>query len=127
MKDLNSKFGTFINGSKIPPNENIQIEKGKIITFGALGCKIKISRCHLSFCMTRLEKQDKDRLKANVKAIGGKIVNKPEQATHIVANKAAATIKMLTAIVMNLKIITGEWLNFSATIRSTEIIPSEEE
>ena len=58
--------------------------------------------------MTRLEKADKDQVKLYVKKLNGKIVNKAENATHVIAPKAAATAKFLTAIVKNIKLITGD-------------------
>jgi pSer/pThr/pTyr-binding forkhead associated (FHA) protein len=124
--DLNSKFGTFENGAKLSPETPIEISSGDVIQFG-VSSKILFRDQTISFCMTRLEKRDKDRLRNVAKLIGGKIVSNAEDATHVVANKCAATIKALIALVMQRKMITCDWLSFAESNRPAEMIPKEEE
>lgn len=127
VMDLGSTFGTFLFNEigekrKLQPNELYIISNSQTILFGNSQSKISFLNTRLIFCVTRIEKIDKDRLKKNVKSIGATIVNKAEDATHIVSNKFSATVKMLTALVLKKEIITGDWLIFSETIKTVEII-----
>eukprot|EP01038_Epipyxis_sp_PR26KG_P004168 gene4168-5932_t len=128
--DLGSKFGTIVNSTKLETNIPFVIDSNDtsfLLKLGAMGLIIRISRRKWSFCMTRLEKNDKDRLRKNVKRINGSIVTEASNATHIVANKIAATIKLLIGIVLKKKIIVGDWLSFCESNRTSEIIPREED
>ncbi len=127
LTDSASRFGTSINENKLPPNQEVAIEPGTIVKFGAVNSRIHFVKYKFSFCITRLEKPDKDRLKRNAKSINAKIVQVAESATHLVCNKYTATIKLLTAIVLDLKIVTNEWLiSFTeAENKPAEIIPKE--
>ena len=124
--DLNSKYGILLNGSKVSPDTSIQLNSGDIVQFGATS-KVMFRDQPISFCMTRLEKSDKERLRNVARLIGGKIVPNAEDATHIVANKCAATIKVLVALVMQRKMITCDWLSFGESQRPVELVPKEEE
>jgi pSer/pThr/pTyr-binding forkhead associated (FHA) protein len=64
VKDLQSRFGSYINDMKLPGEEKIDIiETDTILKLGAGISKIHITKVIYSFCMTRLEKPEKDRLK----------------------------------------------------------------
>lgn len=126
--DLGSRFGTSNNGSKLQANTPISIYSGMVVKFGATNAKVRFVRKQLSFCMTRLDKSDKDRMKRLAKIVGAKIVNNPESATHIISNKFAATIKLLVALVLNLNIVHISWLNFiDSSTNAATIIPKEGE
>jgi hypothetical protein len=114
VKDLGSKFGTFIEAGtdKTKVEEPTALTSGQTVRFGALNSTVTFLFVRFAFCTTRIEKQDKDLLKSCCKMLKGKIVNQAEDATHLVSNKFAATVKMLTAIVLNLKIVTLDWFSF---------------
>lgn len=124
---MDSRFGTFFDDARLDPNVDYIIESGSIYRIGAVASRVRFMQKSYLFCMTRLEKQDKERLKRNVKTIKSRIVANAEIATHVVANKCAATIKLLTAVVFGLKLVTGDWLGFAETLRPSEVIPKEEE
>lgn len=114
VRDMGSKFGTFV---EVPGAEPIKIVShtvvsGQTIQFGALHSKVTFHLAKFSFCTTRLEKQDKEKLKAYCHILKARIVNQAEAATHLISNKFAATVKMLTAIVLNVKLISMEWFSF---------------
>ncbi len=64
VKDLNSKFGTYINNERLSPALLVDIPvTGTVIKIGG-GCSyIRIAYKTLSLCPTRLDKQEKEKLK----------------------------------------------------------------
>jgi hypothetical protein len=103
----------------------IVITPDTIVRFGISDAKVRFVRKHFIFCATRLDKADRDLLKKRAKAIGAKLVEEVQLATHVVSNKAAATVKTLSAIVSNIPIVNMSWLDFVDTDSSCEIIPLE--
>jgi hypothetical protein len=127
--DMGSKFGTFgMSGDeKFSSHIEYVVKNGDVVRFGALQSKVRFWQETILFCATRLEKCDKERLKRNAALIGAKMINSAESATHLVSNKFTATVKTLTAIVLNVKIITGDWLIFAETSQPIEqILPTKE-
>lgn len=113
VKDLGSKFGTFLvdgnDATRIGGPQ--QVVSGQTFRFGALQSRVTF-HFGISFCTTRLEKKDKEKLKNYCAQLKATVVNQPEFASYLVATKFAATVKMLTAIVLNVPLITLEWFSF---------------
>jgi hypothetical protein len=55
------------------------------------------------------------------------VVSQVEHATHVVTNKAAATVKLLVALVAPLKLVRLDWLNFVDADKPAVLIPKEQE
>jgi nibrin len=127
LVDLESRYGTSVDGTKLAPNSPITITHGMIVRFGVGTARVRFVKKVYSFCSTRLERVDKDRLKRLTKLMNAKITTKLEGATHVVTNSAAATLKTLAAVTIPLKLITVDWLGFMDGSRSWELIPSESE
>lgn len=127
VTDLASRYGTSVSGTKLQPNEPFPVEHGGIIRFGVGGIRVRLVRKQYAFCVTRLEKPQKDQIKRCAKLLSAKIVTQVEQATHVVATKAAATLKMISALVLPLKLVTVEWTSFAETSKTGVVIPSVDE
>ena len=144
LVDLNSRYGTYLRRSssgasdtaaaadtssddfmQLSASAPIVITPDAIVRFGTSDAKVRFVRKHFIFCATRLDKADRDLLKKRAKAIGAKLVEEVQLATHVVSNKAAATVKTLSAIVSNIPIVNMSWLDFVDTVSSCEIIPVE--
>eukprot|EP01032_Pedospumella_encystans_P012958 gene12958-14950_t len=125
--DLASRYGSSVNGAKLQGNVPFPVENGAVARFGVGTARIRFTRRSYTYCTTRLEKAEKDKLKRCAKITGGRIVTQVEHATHVVANKVAATVKMLTALVVPLKTVRAEWLNFAEGSNAAEPIPKEED
>jgi len=145
LVDLNSRYGTYLRRSssgasvidaaaadtssddfmQLSASAPIVITPDAIVRFGTSDAKVRFVRKHFMFCATRLDKADRDLLKKKAKAIGAKLVEEVQLATHVVSNKAAATVKTLSAIVSNIPIVNMSWLDFVDTDNSCEIIPLE--
>lgn len=145
LVDLNSRYGTYLRRSssgasdtaaaaadtssddfmQLSASAPIVIIPDAIVRFGTSDAKVRFVRKHFIFCATRLDKADRDLLKKRAKAIGAKLVEEVQLATHVVSNKAAATVKTLSAIVSNIPIVNMSWLDFVDTDSSCEIIPLE--
>lgn len=125
--DLASRYGSSVNGAKLQGNVPFPVEHGAVARFGVGNVRIRFTRRSYAYCTTRLEKPEKDKLKRCAKITGGRIVTQVEHATHVVANKVAATVKMLTALALPLKMVRAEWLSFAEGSNAAELIPREEE
>lgn len=97
VKDLGSKFGTFIcdatssdNVIRISSEFQTKMLPGQKLHLGAQGTNIEFFHQKLTFCLTRMEKMDKERLKRNAKLIGARCVDVVEEATHLFSNKFSA-------------------------------------
>jgi len=82
---------------------------GDIIKFGAADSIVKIRNITYKLCATRLEKPHKELLKSFVKTTGSIVVSRVEDSTHLIANKVAATIKLLQCIAENRPIVRLDW------------------
>jgi pSer/pThr/pTyr-binding forkhead associated (FHA) protein len=64
VKDLGSKFGTSVNDQKIEANTMVEVaSSGTIVKLGGSGCYLRLLNRSLSLCPTRLEKNEKAKLK----------------------------------------------------------------
>lgn len=124
--DLSSRYGSTAHGVKLQANVPFQVDIGVTVRFGVGNVRIRFVKRYYTFCTTRLEKPEKDRLKKCAKAMNGRIVSQIEHATHVVCSKAAATVKLLTALVVPLKIITVDWIGFMEGTKAAEQIPNED-
>lgn len=115
IKDLKSTIGTFINGDKINSNENISLKSGDLIKFGNEHTIVRIIQFKFKFCPTRLEKNEKEKLKLITNNIDGEIVKNVENSTHILCNRFSATVKTLTAIVLQKPIVSLHWVESFAS------------
>jgi len=141
LVDLNSRYGTFLRSSssvvdavddtsidsymQLSTSAPLVIVSDAIFRFGTSDAKVRFVRKHFTFCTTRLDKSDRDLLKKRAKAVGAKLVEEVQLATHVVSSKAAATVKTLSAIVSNIPIVNMNWLDFVDTEGSCETIPHE--
>eukprot|EP01041_Mallomonas_annulata_P013822 gene13822-29401_t len=112
LVDLGSKFHTYIGGDVCPKDEKKLIKVGDIIKFGAQENKIIVKKLNLEVCVTRLEKSDKDKLKALSKSIGIRVVKNFEDCSYVICNQFTATIKILNALVFHKPIVKMDWLLF---------------
>ncbi len=125
--DLGSKFNTFIGtefDQAINPNDKVEVYDGQCVRFGTGFSIIKFRKWCLSLCLTGLNKQEKMGIKALASSIGAKVTEEPNEASHIVLNSLAVTLKSLMAIVLNKPLVTTKWLlSFVENDRQSCIIP----
>lgn len=123
--DNNSKFGTFTDNkpnSKI--TENYQIKSGQIIKFGQANTRIRFIKCPYVFCTSQYYKDEKEKIKRAAKILGSRVSSNVDDASHLVCPKYSATTKILTAIVMEKKIVSINWLSFIEENSKFSLIPS---
>jgi pSer/pThr/pTyr-binding forkhead associated (FHA) protein len=120
--DLKSTLGTFVNGNRIRPSEKVQISSGTIIKFGNEHTTVRILEIQFKFCPTRLEKPEKEKLKTIVGLIGAEIVKQVETCSHVLCNRFSATVKTLTAIVLQKPIVSLHWVEAFANCTSNSVI-----
>lgn len=110
IRDLNSKFLTHLRDTRLPPEVDVNIVSGDVIRLGAGATEIRFTRCSFLFTSTRLEANDKERLKMCCESIGASYTDGGQHWTHLFANKVSATVKILSAIVLRRPIVTVDWV-----------------
>ena len=123
IKDLGSKYCTSARSSMCVPNVLTRVHDGDEIKFGVSGSSVVVRRAILSLCFTRLEKSERDKLKQLSKALNATLVKTVEQCDLLICNKLSATLKVLTAIVYNKKIVTIEWMAFLCSSEGKQAKP----
>ena len=108
--DLNTKFHSYHHGSPLTPEVRVNIVSGDIVRLGAGTTEVRFLWCNLLFTSTRLEANDKQRLKQCCDAIGAGYTDGGSEWTHLFANKISATVKILTALVLRRPIVTVDWV-----------------
>ena len=112
VTELGSKFGTKIDGIDCKKDDKIRLKEGQIIQIGISGSKVTLQRYFLNLCPTKLDKQEKEKLKNIVKSINAKTVKTVSECTHLLCNRFTATLKVVTAIALGKPIITTDALHF---------------
>jgi hypothetical protein len=126
--DLKSTLGTFLNGERIVSNQKIEIFSGSLLKFGNENTTVRILFMRYKFCPTRLEKNEKEKLKGFLGKINGEIVKTVEQSTHVLCNRFSATVKTLTAIVLQKPIVSLHWIeSFAASTSKVTLVPDAHE
>ncbi|KAJ1390368.1 SMAD/FHA domain-containing protein, partial [Ochromonadaceae sp. CCMP2298] len=124
--DLGSRFGSAVDGERVLPNTPFALQQGSRIKFGASSLRVQIVRQQLRLCMSsRLDRAQKDRLRAAAVQLGGRVESRPARATHMFATKMAATVKLLTALVLGIPAVTTDWIAFAESVKPAPVIPSE--
>jgi pSer/pThr/pTyr-binding forkhead associated (FHA) protein len=124
--DLGSRFGSAVDGARVPPNTPFPLQPSSRIKFGASSLRVVIVRTHLRFCLSsRLDRVQKDRLRVVAGQLGGRIESRPTRASHVFATKQAATMKLLTALVLGIPAVTCGWIDFVESAKPAPVIPSE--
>lgn len=90
ITDLKSSFGTFVNGIKCPPHEELPLSDKTHFKFGNELTNIRIRK--FKFCNTRLDKAEKERLKEVCRSIGGEMVKQLEASCHLLCSRYSATV-----------------------------------
>lgn len=118
--DLKSTLGTYLNGTRIPSKEQIPLSCSpgnghphghkNLIKLGNEQTTIQVYHVSYKFCSTRLEKNDKEKLKSFIKFLNGEIVKQVETCSHVLCNRFSATVKTLTAIVLQKPIVSLQWI-----------------
>lgn len=121
----------FMNGNvltKMNLNEILELTSGQTVRFGAQSSVIRFVKADVNVCITRLEKRDKELVKSVIQILDGSILKDANDASHVLTNSiSGATGKILTAIVLQKKIVTTAWFDFATTNMTSAIIPSSDD
>ncbi|EUB58492.1 Nibrin [Echinococcus granulosus] len=135
-----SRFGTFLNGSRVIKNAVTSVPTGSGITFGAMpGVTIAFSAkmYPLNVLLSSISPTAKVKVRAAIHSLGGKMFCEwTEECNLLVMSKLVVTHKVLCSLLRNLDIVTPEYLyalenychteNFRDPNRSSHLPPIEE-
>lgn len=111
VRDLGAKFGTFVGVERVSSDDGTLIRTGvATVTFGVQTSKLEFKKLKWSVCPTRLDKVEKENLKALAATLGISVCsNVSENCTHVVSKKFSVTVKILEAIALRKTIVSMEW------------------
>nr|CDS20270.1 nibrin [Echinococcus granulosus] len=133
-----SRFGTFLNGSRVIKNAVTSVPTGSGITFGAMpGVTIAAKMYPLNVLLSSISPTAKVKVRAAIHSLGGKMFCEwTEECNLLVMSKLVVTHKVLCSLLRNLDIVTPEYLyalenychteNFRDPNRSSHLPPIEE-
>lgn len=100
IKDIGSKYGTYLNKEKQIGSEGIILKIGDQITFGQ--CESSYDVCYQPLIVSTscIESQEKRSLKELIQKLGGHILSEwQENCTHLVMKEIKVTIKAVCAMI----------------------------
>ncbi|KAM3614913.1 uncharacterized protein V6R79_020761 [Siganus canaliculatus] len=111
VKDT-SKYGTFVNGSRLTENTPVRLKSGDCVTFGVFESKFSV-HCQVPVVSSScLDNSGKASLSQSLGALGGKLVNAwSEECTHLVMTTAKVTIKTICALLCCRPIVKPEFFS----------------
>uniref|UniRef100_A0A0R3W7A6 FHA domain-containing protein n=1 Tax=Taenia asiatica TaxID=60517 RepID=A0A0R3W7A6_TAEAS len=133
-----SRFGTFLNGSRIARNVVTSVPSDSNITFGAMpGVTVAAKMYPLNVLLSSISPSAKKKARSAVHSLGGKISCEwTEECNLLVMSKLVVTHKALCCLLHSLDIVTPEYLcalenschceNFCDPDRSRHLPPIEE-
>ncbi|XP_048363513.1 nibrin isoform X2 [Sphaerodactylus townsendi] len=127
LKDT-SKYGTFVNGEKLPNGSSKTLQSGDRITFGVFESKYRVEYEALVVCSSCLELSQKSVLNQNILQLGGHVVNEwKEECTHLVMVSVKFTVKTICALICGRPITKPEYFaELIKAIRAKQQLPKPE-
>nr|XP_032521199.1 nibrin isoform X1 [Danaus plexippus plexippus]XP_032521206.1 nibrin isoform X2 [Danaus plexippus plexippus] len=113
VKDVGSKYGTFINNSeKVEPDHVKILNCNDIIKFGKLGCVWKACKIDFITCSSTLKGENLLNLKNILNKLGGILKNDwDDTCIYLTMPAITLTIKVVLALVQNSNIVTVDYWN----------------
>ncbi|XP_060099516.1 nibrin isoform X2 [Heteronotia binoei] len=127
LKDT-SKYGTFVNGEKLPSGSSRNLQSGDRITFGVFESKYRIEYQPLVVCSSCLDLSQKNLLNQNVLQLGGHVVSEwKEECTHLVMVSVKVTVKTICALICGRPITKPEYFaELIKAIQTKQQLPKPE-
>ncbi|XP_065486289.1 nibrin isoform X1 [Caloenas nicobarica] len=126
VKDT-SKYGTFVNGSKLN-GSSVSLQSGDRINFGVFESKFRVEYEPLVVCSSCLDVAQKTALHQAIQQLGGLVVNEwTKECTHLVMVSVKVTVKTICALVCGRPIIKPEFfVELIKAIQSGQQLPDRE-
>lgn len=113
LKDLGSKYGTFVNNSvKVEHDTMITLNCNDIIKFGKMNSIWKVQQINLTTCTSTLKGENLQNLKNILAKLGGVVKSEWDDTCEYLTMPAITlTIKVVLALVQNSHIVTIDYWN----------------
>ncbi|KAM8966646.1 nibrin [Pelodytes ibericus] len=111
IKD-SSKYGTFINETRMENSVPKDLKSGDKVTFGVFNSKYRVEHEPLVTCSSCLNVSEKNALNQSLHQLGGHVVgNWTETCTHLVMTSIKVTIKTICALICCRPIVQPEYFS----------------
>ncbi|KAG7242246.1 hypothetical protein INR49_024292 [Caranx melampygus] len=127
LKDT-SKYGTSVNGQRVPENTTVNLKSGDNVTFGAFESKFSVDHQKPVVCSSCLDSDGKASLSQALLALGGKLVNTwTQDCTHLVMPTVKVTIKTISALLCCRPIVKPEFFSELNSAVQQKLLPPKPE
>eukprot|EP00064_Thunnus_orientalis_P005659 superscaffoldBa00000566_g5673 len=111
VKDT-SKYGTFVNSTRLAENTPVNLKSGDSITFGVFHSKFSVEHQKPVVCSSCLDNDGKASLSQALLPLGGKLVNSwTQDCTHLAMPTVKVTIKTIAALLCCRPIVKPEFFS----------------
>ncbi|KAJ3597468.1 hypothetical protein NHX12_000991 [Muraenolepis orangiensis] len=105
-----SKYGTFVNDSRLPEKQPLILKSRDNLTFGVFHSKFSVDHQHVVVCSSCLDNSEKALLSDALRPLGGRLVNSwTQDCTHLVMSSVRVTIKTICALLCGRLIVKREY------------------
>ncbi|XP_032876053.1 nibrin isoform X2 [Amblyraja radiata] len=127
LKD-NSKYGTFVNETRLQNNSPRILKSGDAVTFGVFDSKFRVEYEPLVISSSCLEVPVKIALNHSIQQLGGHVAkNWTKDSTHLVMSSVKITVKTICAMICGRPIVKPEYfVDLIEIIRNRRQIPNPE-
>ncbi|XP_054841395.1 nibrin [Eublepharis macularius] len=127
LKDT-SKYGTFVNGEKVPSGNSRTLQSGDRITFGVFESKYRVEYEPMVVCSSCLDVSQKSVLNQNILQLGGHVVSEwKEDCTHLAMVSVKVTVKTICALICGRPITKPEYFaEIIKAIQAKQQLPKPE-
>ncbi|KAK0147845.1 Nibrin [Merluccius polli] len=127
VKDA-SKYGTFVNNSRLPENQPLILKAGDNVTFGVFHSKFSVDHQKVVVCSSCLDNSEKVLLSDALQLLGGRLVNSwTQDCTHLVMSSVKVTIKTICALLCGRLIVKREYFTEFSKALNQRLPPPQAE
>ena len=102
-----SKFGTFVNGERLPPNQPKELYLGDSVQFANHQIRFYVSKEPMKVCTSNLQRYERKLFKDFCLKNGIEIQNDVDESTHLlVMSNITATLKVFASLMLSRLIVT---------------------
>ncbi|XP_067137643.1 nibrin [Centruroides vittatus] len=110
VRDINSKYGTYLNEDARLDTKETTVKIGDKITFGVCGSTYEVCCNPMTISTSCISSEEKKSLKQSIQKLGGHVVSDWQtDCTHLVMKEIKVTIKAVCAMVSLKPLVTATY------------------
>ncbi|XP_031347312.1 nibrin isoform X2 [Photinus pyralis] len=125
IMDVGSRYGTFINNTKLTINASSVLQDGATVKFGMLQSIYKFQAVSIVNTTSGIKSEHKTQLKDNMVTLGGLLVqNWKKDCNYVTVEEMMLTVKVLSAVIAGVPIVNvSYWDDYVKCVKAHEPLP----